>query len=45
MVDVNYELLYKIKLLIVDGKKFKEISELLNLDIHYVIYLAKKMKK
>ena len=44
MIDVNYELLEKIKLLIIDDKNFKEISGLLNLDIHYVIYLAKKIK-
>ena len=44
MMEVEYKLLDKIKLLILDGKNFKEISSLLNLDIHYVIYLAKKLK-
>ena len=44
MEKVEYELLNKVKILIVDGHNFKQISEKLNLDIHYVIYLSKKIK-
>lgn len=44
MMEVEYKLLDKIKLLILDGKNFKEISSILNLDIHYIIYLSKKIK-
>lgn len=44
MEEVEYELLNKVKILIVNGHNFKQISEKLNLDIHYVIYLSKKIK-
>lgn len=44
MIDVDYGLLDKIKLLIINGNNFKNISNILNLDIHYVIYLSKKIK-
>ena len=44
VMEVEYKLLNKIKLLILDGYNFKEISSILNLDIHYIIYLSKKIK-
>ena len=44
MNEIEYELLNKVKILIINGYKFKDISDKLNLDIHYVIYLSKKIK-
>lgn len=43
-MNINYDLLSKIKYLISVGKNIKEISYILNLDYHYIEYLLGKVK-
>ena len=43
-MNINFDLLSKIKYLISVGKNIKEISYILNLDYHYIEYLLGKVK-